>query len=207
MINKLWGFMLIAGIVFAVFSGNLGDTGTQIIDSAEEAVTLGITMLGIMSLWTGMMNIAKKAGLTDSMTRILHPVIGILFPGIPEGHIAREYIASNMIANILGLGWAATPYGLKAMFEMKKLNGNSSWASTDMCTFLILNISSLQLIPVNIIAYRSRYGSASPAAVTGPGLIATTISTLAGICFALVARKLHSKRILHSKHPGGVSNP
>ena len=194
MINKLWGFMLIVGIAFAVFTGSLGATGTQIIDSAGEAVTLGITMLGVMSLWTGLMNIAKNAGITDTMTRLLRPVIGFLFPGIPEGHIAREYVASNIIANILGLGWAATPYGLKAMSEMKKLNGNSSWASTDMCTFLILNISSLQLIPVNIIAYRSRYGSASPAAVTGPGLIATTISTLAGICFAIAARKLISKK-------------
>ena len=186
--------MLIVGIAFAVFTGNLGATGTQIIDSAGEAVSLGITMLGVMSLWTGLMNIAKNAGITDALTRLLRPVIGFLFPGIPEGHIAREYVASNIIANILGLGWAATPYGLKAMAEMKKLNGNSSWASTDMCTFLILNISSLQLIPVNIIAYRSRYGSASPAAVTGPGLIATTISTLAGICFAIAARKLISKK-------------
>lgn len=149
-------------------------------------------MLGVMSMWTGIMNVAKKAGLIDAMTRALRPALRFLFPGVPEGHRANEYIASNIIANMLGLGWAATPYGLKAMEEMKELNQGSHIASVDMCTFLIINISSLQLIPVNIIAYRSEYGSVSPTSIIGMGLVATLVSTAAGVIFSVVARKVFS---------------
>lgn len=193
MLNKLWGIMLLVGIVVAAFTGRIGDAGTAAIDSSKEAVTLCITMLGVMSMWTGIMNVAKKAGLIDAMTRVLRPALRFLFPDIPEGHVVNEYIASNMIANMLGLGWAATPYGLKAMEQMKELNHGSHVASPDMCTFLIINISSLQLIPVNIIAYRSQYGSVSPTSIIGMGLIATLISTAVGVIFATLARKLSKK--------------
>ncbi len=194
MLNKLWGIMLLAGIIVAAFTGKIGDVGTAAIDSSKEAVTLCIAMLGVMSMWTGIMNIAKKAGLIDGMTRALRPALRFLFPGVPAEHPANEYIASNMIANMLGLGWAATPYGLKAMEQMKELNHGSHIASVDMCTFLILNISSLQLIPVNIIAYRSEYGSVSPTSIIGMGLVATLISTLAGVIFSVVARKISAGR-------------
>lgn len=107
--------------------------------------------------------------------------------------MVNEYIAANMIANMLGLGWAATPYGLKAMEQMKELNEGSHIASADMCTFLIINISSLQLIPVNIIAYRSQYGSVSPTSIIGMGLIATLVSTAVGIIFATLMRKIQRK--------------
>ncbi|MCI8365305.1 MAG: nucleoside recognition protein [Eubacterium sp.] len=192
MLNKLWGIMLLAGIIVAAFTGKIGEAGTAAIDSSKEAVTLCIAMLGVMSMWTGIMNVAKKAGLIDAMTRALRPALRFLFPGVPEGHRANEYIASNIIANMLGLGWAATPYGLKAMEEMKELNQGSHIASTDMCTFLIINISSLQLIPVNIIAYRSEYGSVSPTSIIGMGLVATLVSTAAGVVFSVVARKVFS---------------
>ena len=181
MLNKLWGVMLLAGIIVAAFTGKTAEAGTAAIDSSKEAVTLCIAMLGVMSMWTGIMNVAKKAGLIDAMTRALRPVLRFLFPDIPREHVVNEYIAANMIANMLGLGWAATPYGLKAMEQMKD------------CTFLILNISSLQLIPVNIIAYRSQYGSVSPTSIIGMGLIATLISTAVGVIFASVARKLGAK--------------
>lgn len=194
MLNKLWGIMLLAGIIVAAFTGKIGEAGTAAIDSSKEAVTLCIAMLGVMSMWTGIMNVAKKAGLIDAMTRALRPALHFLFPGVPEGHRANEYIASNMIANMLGLGWAATPYGLKAMEEMKELNQGSHIASTDMCTFLIINISSLQLIPVNIIAYRSEYGSVSPTSIIGMGLVATLVSTAAGVIFSVVARRFFSDR-------------
>ncbi len=193
MLNKLWGLMLLAGIVVAAFTGKIGAAGTAAIDSSKEAVSLCIAMLGVMSMWTGIMNIAKKAGLIDAMTRALRPALRFLFPGVPEEHAANEYIAANMIANVLGLGWAATPYGLKAMEQMKELNKGSHIASADMCTFLIINISSLQLIPVNIIAYRSQYGSVSPTAIIGMGLVATFISTAAGVLFAVLARKFNRK--------------
>lgn len=194
MLNKLWGIMLLAGIIVAAFTGKTGEVGTAAIDSSKEAVTLGIAMLGVMSMWTGIMNVAKRAGLIDAMTKALRPALRFLFPDIPEGHVANEYISANMIANMLGLGWAATPYGLKAMEQMKELNGDSRVASADMCTFLIINISSLQLIPVNIIAYRSQYGAVSPTSIIGMGLAATLVSTAAGVIFATLARKFSRKK-------------
>ena len=190
--------MIVIGIAVAAFQGKIGNVGTAAIDSSKEAVMLCITMLGVMSMWTGIMNVAKKAGLIDAMTRALRPVLRFLFPDIPREHEANEYIAANIIANVLGLGWAATPYGLKAMAalrEWQKENGETgNVASTDMCTFLIINISSLQLIPVNIIAYRSQYGSVSPTSILGMGLVATLFSTAAGVLFSVIARKCTKRR-------------
>lgn len=201
MLNKLWGIMLLGGIIVAAFTGKIGEVGTAAIDSSKEAVTLCITMLGVMSMWTGIMNVAKKAGLVDAMTKALRPALHFLFPDIPEKDVVNEYIASNMIANILGLGWAATPYGIKAMEELARLNHGRKEASADMCTFLIINISSLQLIPVNIIAYRSQYGSVSPTSIIGMGLVATLISTAAGVVFATMARGVGKK----TRRKGGAS--
>ena len=193
MLNKLWGAMIVIGIAVAAFQGKIGNVGTAAIDSSKEAVMLCITMLGVMSMWTGIMNVAKKAGLIDAMTRALRPVLRFLFPDIPREHEANEYIAANIIANVLGLGWAATPYGLKAMAalrECQKENGETgNVASTDMCTFLIINISSLQLIPVNVIAYRSQYGSADPAGIIGGGILATMASTGAAVVYVLVMQR------------------
>lgn len=197
MLNYLWGFMIVIGVTVGVLRGNIANISTATINSSKEAVSLCITMLGIMAMWTGIMQVAKKCGLVASLTKGLGPVIRFLFPDLPKDHIVNEYIASNMIANILGLGWAATPMGLMAMKELRKLNSESDVASIDMCTFLIINISSLQLIPVNIIAYRSQYGSANPAEILGAGLIATSCSTLAGVIFAVIARNLSKKRGIH----------
>lgn len=194
MINYLWGFMIVIGIIVGALTGRMQEVSVASINSAKEAVTLCITMLGVMSMWTGLMQVAKKSGIIDGLTKGLSPVIKLLFPDIPKGHVAREYICSNMIANILGLGWAATPFGLKAMLELKKLNNDSEIASVDMCTFLIINISSLQLIPVNIIAYRSQYGSVNPADIITTAILATTFSTFVGVIFSIVARKLCKKK-------------
>lgn len=197
MLNKLWGAMIVIGIAVAAFQGKIGNVGTAAIDSSKEAVMLCITMLGVMSMWTGIMNVAKKAGLIDAMTRALRPVLRFLFPDIPREHEANEYIAANIIANVLGLGWAATPYGLKAMAalrEWQKENGETgNVASTDMCTFLIINISSLQLIPVTVIAYRSQYHSADPAVITGPAIAATAVSTAAAVLFVKWAGRKKKK--------------
>lgn len=194
MLSYLWGFMIIIGIIVGVLNGNIAEVGNAAINSSKEAVTLCISMVGIMAMWTGMMQVAKRCGLVASFTKGLRPVIRFLFPGLPKGHIVNEYIASNMIANLLGLGWAATPMGLMAMKELKKLNNDSDLASCDMCTLLIVNISSLQLIPVNIIAYRSQYGSVNPAEILMAGIITTSISTLAGVIFATTARKISSRK-------------
>lgn len=119
----------------------------------------------------------------EKIAKTMYPFIHWLFPDIPPHHKANEYIAANMAANILGLGWAATPAGLKAMRELQKLEEGGGRASDMMCAFLVLNISSLQLVPINMIAYRSQYGSVNPAAVVLPAICATMISTIAGIVF------------------------
>lgn len=193
MLNYLWGIMLLGGIIIGVLTGNISSISNATLDSAKDAITLCITMLGIMSLWTGLMQVAKSVGIIDALTKLLRPIIKRLFPDIPQDHVVNEYIASNMIANLLGLGWAATPMGLKAMKELKVLNKNSEVASCDMCTFLIINISSLQLIPVNIIAYRTQYQSVNPTEILAAAIVTTLFSTLVGIAFSVLARKCSRK--------------
>ncbi len=199
MLNYLWGFMILIGIIYAALTGNLPAVTDAALDSAREAVTLCITMVGVMSFWVGLMRIAENSGIISGAAKKLDPFLRFMFPGIPKGHKANEYISTNMIANIFGLGWAATPAGLKAMEELGKLNHHSKTASRDMCTFLIINISSLQLIPVNMIAYRSQYGSANPTRIVGPAIIATLVSTFAGIVFAKVMSALPEKKGGHFK--------
>ena len=202
MLNVIWAVMILIGILYAALTGNIASVTDAALDSAGEAVSLCITMAGIMALWMGLMEVAQKAGLIEKMTRGIQPLLTFLFPNIPKGHEAREYIATNFIANILGLGWACTPAGLKAMEALAKLEaerGNPAYvqesrskageeresrrASNEMCTFLVLNISSLQLIPVNMIAYRAQYGSVNPAAVIAPAIAATLFSSLVAVVF------------------------
>nr|WP_288733364.1 nucleoside recognition protein [uncultured Anaerobutyricum sp.] len=183
MLNILWVIMIAGGIFFAAFHGTMGQITESFISSSTEAVNLCIFMLGVIGVWNGMMEIAVKSGLMKKIAKTMYPFIHWLFPDIPPRHKANEYIAANMAANILGLGWAATPAGLKAMRELQKLEEGEGRASDMMCAFLVLNISSLQLVPINMIAYRSQYGSVNPAAVVLPAICATMISTLAGIVF------------------------
>ena len=183
MLNILWVIMIAGGIFFAAFHGTMGQITESFISSSTEAVNLCIFMLGVIGVWNGMMEIAVKSGLMKKIAKTMYPFIHWLFPDIPPRHKANEYIAANMAANILGLGWAATPAGLKAMRELQKLEEGGGRASDMMCAFLVLNISSLQLVPINMIAYRCQYGSVNPAAVVLPAICATMISTIAGIVF------------------------
>ena len=183
MLNILWVIMIAGGIFFAAFHGTMGQITESFISSSTEAVNLCIFMLGVIGVWNGMMEIAVKSGLMKKIAKTMYPFIHWLFPDIPPRHKANEYIAANMAANILGLGWAATPAGLKAMRELQKLEEGGGRASDMRCAFLVLNISSLQLVPINMIAYRSQYGSVNPAAVVLPAICATMISTIAGIVF------------------------
>lgn len=183
MLNILWVIMIAGGIFFAAFHGTMGQITESFISSSTEAVNLCIFMLGVIGVWNGMMEIAVKSGLMKKIAKTMYPFIHWLFPDIPPRHKANEYIAANMAANILGLGWAATPAGLKAMRELQELEEGGGRASDMMCAFLVLNISSLQLVPINMIAYRSQYGSVNPAAVVLPAICATMISTIAGIVF------------------------
>ena len=201
MINYIWGFMLLIGIIVGVVTGQAAEVNVSVIDGAKEAVSLCITMLGIMAFWTGLMGIARQAGIIGELTKKLEKLLTLLFPDLPKEHVVKEYIASNMIANVLGLGWAATPMGIKAMEELAKIDKEqhggrqTGIASIDMCTFLIVNVSSLQLIPVNVIAYRSQYGSVNPASILGMAIVATFCSTAAGVLFAVIARKYTKKHI------------
>lgn len=194
MLDYMWGIMIVIGVLYGAATGNLEAVTQAVLESAGEAVSICITMIGVMSLWVGLMQIAKEAGLIGKMTEAIRPAIHFMFPRIPAKHPALEYISTNVIANILGLGWAATPAGLKAMealaeLEQKRLGKGTlstkatAVASDEMCTFLVLNISSLQLIPVTIIAYRSQYGSPDPTAVIAPAILATFVSTLVAIIF------------------------
>lgn len=200
MLNYIWACMILVGIFYAVITGNTEALTDAILTSAGEGISLCISMAGVVAFWMGLMEIAKEAGLIEKMTRGIRPVLKYCFPKIPEGHPALGYIASNIIANVLGLGWACTPAGLKAMEALAQLEeqrGNEKTghrvASNEMCTFLILNISSLQLIPVNIIAYRSQYGSTHPASIIGPSILATLVSTFTALVFCKIADKVSRK--------------
>ena len=275
MLNLIWAVMILLAVVYSALTGHMADVTNAALDSAGEAISLCITMAGVVALWMGLMEIAQKAGLVRKLTRGISPLLRFLFPRIPAGHPAGDYIATNIIANVLGLGWACTPAGLKAMEELAKLEaergnpeyleaeygvgnirgernirgeggvrgeraargaGNSRGgaarrdrenreqiymqtaagrslkgagagesfrrqesagrgdrgkgagrrASNEMCIFLILNISSLQLIPVNMIAYRSQYGSANPTAIIAPAIAATLVSTLVAIVYCKI---------------------
>lgn len=204
MLNYIWAIMILLGIVYAACTGQMEAVTNAALDSAGEAISLCLTMAGVMALWMGLMEIAQKAGLIQKMTNGISPFLKFMFPRIPGEHPALGYIATNIIANVMGLGWACTPAGLKAMEALAQLEaerGNTAYldngkrktnedasaanrvASNEMCTFLILNISSLQLIPVNMIAYRSQYGSADPACIIAPAIIATLISTVVAILY------------------------
>ena len=205
MLNYIWAFMILVGVIYGAMTGKMADITNAAINSASDAVSLCITMIGVMALWVGLMEIAQKSGLIAKMTKGIQPFISFLFPNIPEGHPAREYISTNLIANVLGLGWACTPAGLKAMealADLEKDRGNPAYlcdgaqkgkcervASTEMCTFLILNISSLQLIPVNMIAYRQQYGSVNPTGIIAPAIVATFFSTFTAIIFCKIMNR------------------
>ena len=195
MLNYLWAGMTLTGILWGALHGQMTAVTDGAIQASKEAVTLCITMLGVMTLWTGVLEIGHRSGLVDQLARKMGPVLPFLFPRLDPDGEARKQISVNMIANILGLGWAATPAGLKAMEELKKVEEErrkggaarqEGTASNEMCTFLIINISSLQLIPMNMIAYRSQYGSVNPTAIVGPALAATFISTVVAVIFCRI---------------------
>lgn len=201
MLNYLWSLMILIGMVWGAMSGDLDAVTQGLLDSAKEAVTLGLTMLGIMSFWSGILEVGNRAGLMEWLTGKMTPVLSFLFPELPKDHPARRPLAVNMIANMMGVGMAATPAGLEAMKELQQGQKDPHTATDSMCTFLILNISSLQLVPITMVAYRSQYGSKAPAAVLGPALAATACSTLAAVVFCRAvyllqrrARKTREKR-------------
>jgi spore maturation protein A len=189
MLNYLWGGMILLSIVVAAFTGNMGELTNATVNSAREAVMLCITILGVMSMWTGLMTVGERAGLIQALARKSKPVLRYLFPDLHKNHPAFDPIATNFIANILGLGWAATPSGLKAMEVMQQDNQKKDTATRSMRMFMIINMSSLQLVTMSIIAYRMQYNSVNPSEIIGPGILATIISTIVGIAFCKFLEK------------------
>lgn len=193
--NYLWGGMIVLGVALGILNGRMAEISTALIDSSKDAVTYAIGMAGVVAMWNGMMKLAEAEGLLEKLTKAMHGILNFLFPEIPEEHPARKYIAINFAANILGLGWASTPAGLSAMKELDKLNQEKggkkrSAASKAMCTFLVINVSSLQLIPMTVIAYRSQAGAAVPTEIIAPAILATLVSTFAGVIFVKLAGRI-----------------
>lgn len=197
----LWSGMILIGILYGTFTGNLQGVTEAAVASSREAVQLAIAMAGITAMWTGIMKIAETTGLVQQLSGKLRPVLKLLFPQLLPDSKACNYISLNFLSNLLGLGWASTSSGLMAFRELDRINQEDcrqngitgkrgpDIASTEMCTFLIINVSSLQLIPVSMIAYRSQYGSVQPAAIVGPAILATGISTMTAVVFCLIMNR------------------
>ena len=186
MLNILWGGMILLAIVVGVFTGNMAEITNAAIESSREAITLCVTMLGILAMWTGLMTIAEKAGLVGALAKRARPILRFLFPDLGKNHPAHEPIATNFIANILGLGWAATPSGLRAMQLLQEENTRKDTATRSMRMFMVINMSSLQLVTISVIAYRMQYGSANPSEIIGPGLLVTTLTSILAIIYCKV---------------------
>lgn len=194
MINWIWFFLIVIGIITAAIQGNMNAINNAVIKGAQTGVTVTFGLISILVFWLGLMKIAEKSGLLDLISRLMRPVISWLFPDIPRDHPAIGYIISNMTANLFGLGNAATPMGIKAMQELQTLNHNKEKASPAMSTFLALNTASITIIPTTVIAIRATYGSANPTEIVGTTILATTISTIGALSLDKWFRHKHKYR-------------
>lgn len=188
MLNIVWPIFIIISFSFAIFSGNLENLNNSIFESTKEAVNLAISLLGTLCLWSGIMEIASKTTLTEKLTKLLKPILKFLFPNLKNPKIHKE-ISMNMIANILGLGNAATPLGLKAMDSMQKENKKKDTLSDSMMMFIVVNTASIQIIPTTVIAIRNSLGSTSPTSIIFPTWVATIIAAIFGIFVAKILIK------------------
>ncbi len=189
MINKLWGVFIIFGIIFSLFMGNIKAINEEIINYPLEIFKVFLNMLPLMVLWSGIMNIAKEAGVLEKIAKLMRPFFKVIFPDVPQGHESLEYIASNITINMLGIHNASTPFGLKAMKSLNEINKNKKSASRSMITFLVLNTSGVTIIATDIIAIRSMYGSVNPTAI----LVTTILGTIISLIFALAIDKIFYK--------------
>lgn len=195
MINFIWAGLLIIGIVVGIFTGNLEAVTNAAFDSARTGVDLSLGLIGIMTLWLGLMKIAEDSGLVNKLARGLRPVMIKLFPDVPPEHPAMGAIIMNIAANMLGLGNAATPLGLKAMQELQTLNNDKETATNAMVMFLAINTSAVTIIPASTMALYAAAGAANPIDIIGPTLVATTISTTVAIIMVKIFQNLPKYRI------------
>ena len=194
MLNLVWPIFIIISFSYAIFSGNLQSLNSGIFDSVESAVKLSITMLGTISLWNGIINVANNTSIIKKINKLLKPVIKFLFPEIKDNKEVQNEISMNMIANVLGLGNASTPLGLKAMETLQKENKKKDELSNSMIMLIVLNTASIQLIPTTIIAIRSSLGSENPTSIIVPVWIATICAGVCGIIVTKILIKYFSKK-------------
>ncbi len=190
MLNKIWPIFIIVSFIYAILNGRVAEVNSSIFESTKSAVELSISLLGTMCLWNGLMQIASKTKIVKHLSKLLDPIIKKLFPDIKREEKVHDEITMNIIANIMGLGNAATPLGLKAMKSMQEKNKDKSRLSNSMAMFIVLNTASIQLIPTTVIAIRSSLGSENPTAMIVPVWIATLCAALA----ATISTKLLMKR-------------
>ena len=181
MVNIIWTIFIFCGIIYAIVTNNVDVVNNTIMESSKTSLDMIIQIFPVLALWMGLMNIAEKSKLLDKFSNLISPVLTKLFPEIPAGHESLSYIASNIIANVFGLGSAATPFGLKAMESLQKLNKKKDTASRSMITFLIINTSGVTLVPTTIISMRMMYKSTNPTVILLACIIGTTCSTIGGI--------------------------
>ena len=194
MLNLVWPIFIIISFSYAIFSGNLQNLNSSIFDSVESAVNLSITMLGTMCVWSGIINVAANTNIMKMMNKMLKPIIRFLFPEIRENKKAQSEISMNMVANILGLGNAATPLGLKAMETLQEENKNKQELSNSMIMLIVVNTASIQIIPTTIIAIRSSLGAENPTSIIVPVWIATICAAIVGITVTKLLIKYANKR-------------
>lgn len=190
MVNRLWTYFIIIGILFGLLSGKSLNINETILNSAKSSLEVFIQIFPVIALWLGIMNIATKSGLLTKLSKLLSKVLHPLFPEIPKNHISLGYISSNIIANMFGLGSAATPAGLKAMNSLQELNEKKDVASKSMLTFTMLNTAAITIIPTTLIALRMMYGSAEPTKTVTVTLISTILATI----FSIILDKILARR-------------
>lgn len=190
MINKLWVGLIVIGSTCLIFTGKADVLNAQILSSGKATLELVMQIFPLVSLWLGIMNIAKESGLLSKVSKFIYPLLHKIFPDIPKGHESFSYISSNIIANMFGLGNAATPFGLKAMKSLQSLNKNKEEASRSMITFLVINTCGLCIIPTTIISLRMLYDSKDPSFIMIPCLTISFISLI----FGLVIDRIWSKK-------------
>lgn len=194
MINKIWGFFIIVGISICLITNRITIINNEILSSGEQALDMIIKLFPVIALWLGIMKIAITSGLLDKLSKLLSPLLKVLFPEIPEKHESLNYISSNIITNMFGLGNVATPFGLKAIESLQKLNKNKDTATRSMITFLVINTSGVTIIPTTIISMRMMHKSMNPTCIVIPCIIATTLATIGGIIMdRILARRCNNK--------------
>lgn len=191
MIGYIWAALICLAIAAAALRGDMGLITPAIFTAAERGVRVAFGLIGTMTFWLGMMKLIESSGIMELLNKLLRPLARLLFPRVPAGHPAMSAIVMNLSANVLGLGNAATPFGIKAMEEMQKINPLGRTASDEMCTFLAVNTSSITLVPTTVMALRAQAGAANPADILGVTIVATLCST----AVALLADRLLRRRV------------